>query len=126
MDVDEAEKVRELITDIETAGFELAEDLKYPEGPPPPGQTKGPVALLNHLHPDLMPLIVYHLVRCGWRKDHSKAQVKRRKVVGSPYGDLVAYVPLTDPDEPIIAPASEPAKPWSVKPTLNEIDEKRN
>lgn len=126
MDVDEAEKVRALITDIDKAGFELAEDLKYPEGPPPPGQTKGPVALLNHLHPDLMPLIVYHLIRCGWRKDPSKAQVKRRKVVGSPYGDLVAYVPLTDPDEPIIAPASEPAKPWSVKPQFNEIDEKRN
>lgn len=126
MDVDEAEKVRELITDIETAGFELAEDLKYPEGPPPPGQTKGPVALLNHLHPDLMPLIVYHLIRCGWRKDPSKAQVKRRPVVGSPYGDLVAYVPLADPDEPIIAPASEPAKPWSVKPQFNEIDEERH
>lgn len=121
MDVDEAEKVRALITDIETAGFELAEDLKYPEGPPPPGQTKGPVALLNHLHPDLMPLIVYHLIRCGWRKDPSKAQVKRRQVVGSPYADLVAYVPLDDPDDPIIAPSPQPAQEWSVKPRLNEL-----
>lgn len=116
------EQVRALITEIDAAGFELAEDLKYPEGPPLPGQTKGPVALLNHLHPDLMPLIVYHLIRCGWRKDPSKAQVKRRRVVGSAYADLVAYVPLDDTDDPIIAPKPEPAKPWSVKPQLNEID----
>lgn len=132
--IDEAEEqdsatqldhVQALINDIDHAGFELAQDLKYPEGAPPPGQTKGPVALINHLHPDLMPLIVYHLIRCGWRKDPTKAQVKRRRVVGSPFEDLVAYVPLDDPDEPLVAPPAQPAKPWSVLPKLNELDEER-
>ncbi|OBJ54414.1 phage gene 29 protein family protein [Mycobacterium asiaticum] len=121
----DVDHLRAIITDIDQAGFELAQDLKYPEGAPPPGQTKGPVALLNHLHPDLMPLIVYHLIRCGWRKDPTKAQVKQRRVVGSPFADLVAYVPLTDPDEPIIAPQPAPPAPWTVRPQLNEIDEKR-
>lgn len=114
-----------LITDIESSGFELAQDLKYPEGAPPPGHTKGPVMFVNHLHPDLMPCIVYHLIRCGWRKDPTKRIVKQRRVVGSVFADLVAYVPLTDPDEPIVAPRPEPSKPWSVRPQINEINEKR-
>jgi hypothetical protein len=117
--IDEAED-QDCVTPLE-----LAQDLKYPEGAPPPGQTKGPVALINHLHPDLMPLIVYHLIRCGWRKDPTKAQVKQRRVIGSPFGDLVAYVPLDDPDEPIITPPPTPASTWSVLPQLNETNEKR-
>jgi hypothetical protein len=60
---------------------------------------------VNQLHPDLMPCLVYHLIRCGWRKDPTKRLVKQRQVVGSAFADLVAYVPLTDPDEPIVAPA---------------------
>jgi hypothetical protein len=120
------EQARALIDDIETAGFELAQDLKYPEGPPMmPGQTKGPVMFVNQLHPDLMPAIVYHLIRCGWRKDPSKRMVKQRKVIGSPFADLVAYVPLTDPDDPIVAPPPQQTPRWSVRPKLNEIDEKR-
>jgi hypothetical protein len=114
------EQVRALIADVEAASFELAQDLKYPEGAPPPGQTKGPIMLIDHMHPDAVPTIVYHLIRCGWRKDPTKAQVKQRRVVGSPFADLVAYVPLDDPDDPIIAPPQQPTAPWSVLPKLNE------
>lgn len=113
------EQAQAMIADIESAGFQLQQDLKYPV------DAHGRVMLLNHLHPDALPTIVYHLIRCGYRKDPTKRQVKQRKVVGSPFSDLVAYVPLTDPDEPIVAPRPEPAKQWSVKPQLNEINEKR-
>lgn len=114
-----AEQVRALVDDIESASWELQQDLKYPV------DAHGRVMLIDHMHPDVPPCIVYHLIRCGWRKDFSKRMVKQRKVVGSPFADLVAYVPLTDPDEPIIAPQPEPPKPWSVRPQINEIDEKR-
>ncbi|WP_104151091.1 hypothetical protein [Mycobacterium intracellulare] len=114
-----AEQVRALVDDIESASWELQQDLKYPV------DAHGRVMLIDHMHPDVPPCIVYHLIRCGWRKDFSKRMVKQRKVAGSPFADLVAYVPLTDPDEPIIAPQPEPPKPWSVRPQINEIDEKR-
>lgn len=121
-DLDEAtvlEQARALVDDIDVTGELLQQDLKYPV------DAHGRVMMLNHLHPDALPCIVYHLVRCGWRKDSSKRLVKQRRVVGSPFADLVAYVPLTDPDEPIVAPRPEPQKQWSVRPQINEINEKR-
>ncbi|OBH03661.1 hypothetical protein [Mycobacterium sp. E1747] len=121
-ELDEAtplEQAKVLIADIESSGFALQQDLKYPV------DAHGRVMMLNHIHPDALPCIVYHLIRCGWRKDPTKRQVKQRRVVGSPFADLVAYVPLNDPDEPIVAPRPEPAKPWSVKPQIREIHEKR-
>lgn len=113
------EHVMSMLDDIDAAGAQMQQDLKYPV------DAHGRVMLIDHMHPDAVPCIVYHLIRCGWRKDHSKRMVKQRKVIGSPFADLVAYVPLTDPDEPIIAPQPEPPKPWSVRPQINEIDEKR-
>lgn len=121
-DLDEAtvlEQARALVDDIDVTGELLQQDLKYPV------DAHGRVMMLNHLHPDALPCIVYHLIRCGWRKDPSKRLVKQRRVVGSPFADLVAYVPLTDPDEPIVAPRPEPQKQWSVRPEINEINEKR-
>lgn len=122
-DADEATQVVEqalaLINDIDTAGEQLQQDFKYPV------DAHGRVMFVNQLHPDLMPCLVYHLIRCGWRKDMAKRMVKQRRVVGTPFADLVAYVPLTDPDEPIVAPQPEPQKPWSVRPEINMIDEKR-
>lgn len=121
-DLDEAtdlEQARALVADVESAGFELQQDFKYPV------DAHGRVMFVNQLHPDLMPCLVYHLIRCGWRKDPTKRMVKQRKVVGSPFADLVAYVPLTDPDEPIMAPQPEKPKQWSVRPQFNEINEKR-
>lgn len=114
------EQVQASLDDVEAAMGALAQDFKYPV------DAHGRVMMVNHLHPDLMPCLVYHLIRCGWRKDVTKRMVKQRRVVGSAYEDLVAYVPLTDPDEPIAAPPPEPPKPlWSVLPTVNQIDEKR-
>ncbi|MGV0042011.1 hypothetical protein [Mycobacterium colombiense] len=115
----ELDRARALIDDIDIAGEQLQQDFKYPV------DAQGRVMFVNQLHPDLMPCLVYHLIRCGWRKDPSKRMVKQRRVIGSPFADLVAYVPLADPDEPIVAPKPEPVKPWSVKPQINDIHEKR-
>lgn len=114
-----AEQVRALVDDIESASWELQQDLKYPV------DAHGRVMLIDHMHPDAVPCIVYHLTRCGYRKDLRKRMVKQRKVVGSAFADLVAYVPLTDPDEPIVAPAPQKQPAWSVRPQVNMIDEKR-
>jgi hypothetical protein len=114
-----AEQVRALCDDIDIAGEQLQQDFRYPV------DAQDRVMFINHLHPDLMPCLVYHLIRCGWRKDPTKRLVKQRPVVGSAFADLVAYVPLTDPDEPIVAPAPQKQKPWSVRPQINEINEKR-
>jgi hypothetical protein len=113
------EQVRALCDDIDVAGEQLQQDFKYPV------DAHGRVMFINHLHPDLMPCMVYHLIRCGWRKDPMKRMVKQRAVVGSVFADLVAYVPLTDPDEPIVAPTAEKTPLWSVRPQVNEIFEKR-
>jgi hypothetical protein len=113
------EQVRALCDDIDVAGELLQQDFKYPI------DAQGRVMFVNHLHPDLMPCLVYHLIRCGWRKDPTKRLVKQRQVVGSVFADLVAYVPLTDPDEPIAAPAPQKQQQWSVRPQINEINEKR-
>jgi hypothetical protein len=113
------EQAQALAADIDRAGAELQQDFKYPV------DAHGRVMLLNQLHPDLVPTLVYHLIRCGWRKDPTKRMVKQRKVVGSAFADLVAYVPLDDPDEPIAAPAPAKATPWSVRPVVKEIHEKR-
>lgn len=114
-----ASQVRALIDDIAVAGEQLQQDFKYPV------DAHGRVMMVNALHPDLMPCLVYHLIRCGWRKDPTKRMVKQRPVVGSPFADLVTYVPLTDPDDPIVAPPPEKKPMWSVRPQLNEINEKR-
>jgi hypothetical protein len=117
----EAQRLQlEKLQDIETAGLQLAEDLKYPV------DVYGNVLDLNHL-PDLPPTLVYHLVRRGWRRDDSKALIKPRKVVGAGfYEDLVAYVPMDATDEPVMADAPKPDfQTWSVQPTVNVIDEER-
>lgn len=115
----ELEYVAAWVDDIDAAGAQLQQDLKYPV------DAHGRVMMLSHMHPDAVPCIVYHLVRCGYRKDLAKQMVKQRPVVGSAFADLVAYVPLTDPDEPILAPRSESKPLWSVQPQVFEIEEKR-
>jgi hypothetical protein len=122
--IDEAKEAQrqqlEKLRDIETAGLQLAEDLKYPV------DAYGNVLDLNHL-PDLPPTIVYHLVRRGWRRDDTKALIKPRRVVGAGYyEDLVAYVPVSESDQPVLADAPKPEfEGWSVTPQVNMIEEKR-
>lgn len=112
------ELAKALVGDVERAGVELAADMKYPV------DAHNRVMFLNYLHPDLMPALVYHLIRCGWRKDPCKRLVKQIPVKGSQFKDLVAYVPLDGPDQ-IQAPQDVQRKPWSVRPAVNVIDEKR-
>jgi hypothetical protein len=112
-----------LVKDIDQASDELQRDFLFPVRP------TGEVMLLQYMHPDVMPTLVYHLIRCGWRKDHTKRLVKQRKVVGSLYEDLVAYVPIDQPDEPIVVETPEIPEglsdSWTVRPTVNVIDEER-
>jgi hypothetical protein len=113
------EQTQAAVMDIHQAGELLQQDFKYPV------DAHGRVMMVNQLHPDLMPTLVYHLIRCGWRKNPTKALVKQRRVIGSPFADLVTYVPLDDPDEPLIAPDPERKPLWSVRPQIREITEKR-
>lgn len=112
-----------LVTDIEKAADELQQDFLYPV------DSDNRVMMLQYLHPDVMPTLVYHLVRCGWRKDVSKRLVKQRKVIGSLYEDLVAYVPVDQPDEPIVVERPEIPEglsdSWTVRPQVNVVDEER-
>jgi hypothetical protein len=112
-----------LVVDIDAAGDELQRDFLYPINP------QGNVMMLQYMHPDVMPTLVYHLIRCGWRKDMDKRLVKQRQVIGSMYEDLVAYVDLDQPDDPIVVERPEIPEnlsdSWSVRPQLNVIDEER-
>lgn len=118
------EQIRAQLNDVEAATDEFVQDFKYPV------DAQGRVMmvnLLNQMHPDLLPTLSYHYIRNGWRKDHSKRMVKQLPVVGSPIKDLVAYVPLSDPDDPIVAPPPVPNPLWTVgPPKVNQIEEKRS
>lgn len=58
--------------------------------------------MLTAYMPDIVTTLVYHLIRRGWRRDDSKAVIKPRPVVGGAFEDLVAYVPMDAPDDPIV------------------------
>lgn len=92
----------------------LAEDLKYPV------DAQGRVLDMNHL-PDVLVALVFHLIRCGWRRDETVRMIKQRPVQGAGYyEDLVTYVGMDEPDTPIIIqPQPQPAEQWSVKPVVN-------
>jgi hypothetical protein len=107
------------VNDLAVAAELLQQDFKYPV------DHDGNIMFLNFLHPDLAPVLVTHLVRCGWRKDFNKRLIKQRPVVGSAFTDLVTYVPLDQPDGPIHVERPQPEQVWSVKPTVNMIDEER-
>jgi hypothetical protein len=120
--------------EIESTMLQFAEHLKYPLARP---DEKGrhAVLMMNYL-PDLPDTLAYHYSRMGWRWHPEKALVKQRPVVGGVFDDLVAYVGLDEPDDPIIVrqndgvvehkASSLAAMPWSgVKPVVNIVDEER-
>lgn len=109
------------IKDVEAAGMQLAEDLKYPV------DAHGRILDMNHL-PDVAVTLVHHLIRCGWRPDESKRLIKQKRVVGAGYyEDLVTYVDVNESDEPVVVQRQpEPQEQWSVKPVVNVIDEPRS
>lgn len=106
--------------DIEAAATALAEDLKYPV------DAHNRVLDMNHL-PDVTVALVYHLTRCGWRRDETKRLIKPRPIRGAGYyEDLVTYVGVDEPDTPIVIERQpEPQPIWSVKPVVNVIEEAR-
>jgi hypothetical protein len=108
--------------EVESATNQLAEDLKYPV------DAYGRVLDMNHL-PDVVVTLVYHLIRCGWRPNDDKRMIKQRRVIGGGYyEDLVTYVGVDDSDDPVVVERNpQPQQQeWSVKPTVNMIDEPRN
>jgi hypothetical protein len=113
----------ERLKDVEDATFNLLEDLKYPVDA---HDSVLDMNVINAQHPDVLPALVHHLVKAGWRRVEDKRLIKPRKVQGPGiYEDLVKWVPMTDPDDPIevnLPPASDM---WSVKPTFTETFEER-
>lgn len=111
------------IKEIENNMLQMVEDLKYPV------DHQGHVLDMNHL-PDVPHTIAHHLVKRGWRFHPDKALIKPRPVVGAGfYQDLVTYVPVDGPDEPLeVAPASAPqVQGWEAgPPKVNMIDEERS
>jgi hypothetical protein len=111
------------IKDIESAMLEFDRDLKYPV------DVAGRVLMMNYL-PDVPHALAYHFIRCGWRKDPAKQMVKQRKINGPGVPeDLVAYVAMDQPDEPVVipqdpTPAVDP-RVWSVRPKFNDAYEER-
>ena len=115
------------VRDTQSAVLDFMEDFKYI----PFGTKDQIVLILNYLMPDLDRIIATHyVVTRGWRRHDDLATVKRRKIVGGMFDDLVAYVPVDQPDDPIIIeqqelpPDYEPEL-WSVKPVVTETFEER-
>lgn len=113
--------------EVEATILMFAEHLKYPLARPDPKGNHA-VLMMNYL-PDLPDTLAYHYARMGWRWHPEKAMIKQRRIVGGLFDDLVAYVPLTDPDEPIIVESNMQAaidpKLWPVTPRVNIVDEER-
>lgn len=114
---------------LEGAAMAMLEDFKYM----PIGEGKKRAVLMLEY---LLPLgdIALFLAKRGWRRHDELALVKPRPIVGGVFEDLVAYVPVDEPDDPIVVPPQpyEPDRqlsmadlPWSVKPVVHEDFEER-
>lgn len=111
----------EAAKEVEATALQLAQWLKYPV------DAHGRVLDMNHL-PDVAVALVYHLTRGGWRWHPEKALIKPRSVVGGGYyEDLVTYVSVDEPDEPVVVERNPQPTPeeWSVKPVVNVVEEPR-
>lgn len=120
--------------EIEATMLQFADDLRYPLARPD-AQGRHAVLMMNGL-PDLPDTLAYHFARRGWRWHPEKAMIKPRPVVGGVFDDLVAYVGVDEPDDPLVfrhndgvqdvPPPTLSSLPWSgVKPKVNEVYEER-
>jgi hypothetical protein len=122
------------LKDVEAAMLAFAEDFKYPMTLPRGSNQERAVLLLDYLIPDLQHILATHYISRGWRRHDELAIIKPRKVIGGVFEDLVAYVPVDQPDDPIVVgkdpippTTSPPVMPdlWSVKPVVRETFEER-
>lgn len=114
---------------LEAAAMAMLEDFKYmPVGS---GEEKA-VLLLQYLLP--LDQMAVFLAKRGWRRHDELALVKPRRIIGGGLEDLVTYVGVDEPDDPIVvAPKPyEPDRqfqmsdlPWSVKPKVHDDFEER-
>ena len=91
--------------------------------------------MLDYLYPDLQHIVTTHYIQRGWRRHNEFAIIKPRRIIGGVDPDLVVYVPVTEPDEPIVvgrdkmpdmtAPVDFTDLPWKVTPTVTETSEER-
>jgi hypothetical protein len=104
------------------------DDWKYPTVPHGRGDERM-VLLLNYLLPGLEHMLAVHFIQRGWRRNDSLATIKPRPIIGGVFPDLVAYVPVHEPSDPIVTPQDPTPNPdpalWSVKPTLTDTFEER-
>lgn len=102
--------------------LQLFEHLKYPV------DHNGAVLNMNYL-PDVPHTLAHHLTKLGWRFQPEKALIKPRKVIGPGIPeDLVTYVPIDAPDEPLHVEAPQPphSEGWVAgAPKVTTIDEER-
>jgi hypothetical protein len=114
----------DMVQDVHDSGFLLQQDFKYPI------DAHGSVLdmnQINHLYPDVLPAVIHHLIRCGWRRVEEKRLIKQRPVKAPGfYEDLVTYVPIDAPDDVIeIDQPAAVSDQWSVKPVVTETFEER-
>jgi hypothetical protein len=121
--------------EVEASMLAFAEHWKYiptlPRGP----QGEKAILMLDYLIPDLAHIVAGHYISLGWRFHPELGIIKPRKIVGGLLEDLVTYVPVEEPDEPIVVEAvpynpEAPAPsldqlPWRVKPVVTEEFEER-
>lgn len=108
--------------ELEATMLNLAEDLKYPV------DHNNNVMVLNYLNvPDFFHTMAYHLTRCGYRRVEDKRVIKPRVIIGGQFEDLIAWVPMNAPDEPIVVERTDTAAEGWVTgpPVVNDIVEER-
>jgi hypothetical protein len=113
--------------DVENTVLRFCEHLKYPLARPDQ-QGQHAVVMMNYI-PDLPDILSYHFARMGWRWHPELAMIKQRRIIGGLFDDLVAYVPLDEPDDPIVVESNMQAaidpNLWPVTPKVNIVDEER-
>lgn len=124
-----------LISGLEQAMDDFAADWRYiptlPRGP----KHERAILMLDYIYPDLQHIVTTHYISRGWRRHDDFAIVKPRRIVGAVDPNLVVYVPVNEPDDPIVVgrdkmpdmtvPADFADLPWRVQPKVTETFEER-
>jgi hypothetical protein len=124
-----------MVAGLEQAMDDFAADWKFiptlPRGP----HGERAILLMDFLIPDLQHIVATHYISRGWRRHDEFAVFKPRRIVGGAFEDLVAYVPVAEPDDPIVVGRDEmpdmTVPPdmadllWKVTPEVSETFEER-